>query len=186
MTSAVPGKPAGGPGGLPVGGAMRVMGSETEYGIHAPSAPGANATMMSARVIQAYAQVTRQRAAGGAKVDYATQLKEQQALMWMSGEGFTTECAHLRKWLKKALRAKTETVEANLRLVISIAQKYTNRGPSSLAPPQDAHLGQELEHTSHPHRRLAGFDIAREDMAHASASRHVIQADAVRFAHSAQ
>ena len=42
---------------------MRVMGSETEYGIHAPSAPGANATMMSARIIQAYATVTRQRAA---------------------------------------------------------------------------------------------------------------------------
>ncbi|MCE3244554.1 MAG: proteasome accessory factor PafA2, partial [Arthrobacter sp.] len=56
------------PGGaLPPGGAMRVMGSETEYGIHAPSAPGANATMMSARVVQAYAQVTRLRAAGGAE-----------------------------------------------------------------------------------------------------------------------
>lgn len=60
-SAGVPGAP------LPAGGAMRVMGSETEYGIHAPSAPGANATMMSARVIQAYAQLTRQRAAGGRK-----------------------------------------------------------------------------------------------------------------------
>lgn len=59
-------EPAAG-GALPVGGAMRVMGAETEYGIHAPSAPSANATMMSARVVQAYAQVTRQRAAGGAE-----------------------------------------------------------------------------------------------------------------------
>ena len=47
-------EPAAG-GSLPAGGAMRVMGAETEYGIHAPSAPSANATMMSARVVQAYA-----------------------------------------------------------------------------------------------------------------------------------
>jgi len=71
-------------GGLPVGGAMRVMGSETEYGIHAPSAPGANATMMSARVIQAYAQVTRQRAAGGAETrwDYTDEEPLHDARGW--------------------------------------------------------------------------------------------------------
>ena len=82
--TAVPGRPAGGTGGLPVGGAMRVMGSETEYGIHAPSAPGANATMMSARVIQAYAQVTRQRAAGGAETrwDYTDEEPLHDARGW--------------------------------------------------------------------------------------------------------
>lgn len=74
---------AGG-GGLPVGGAMRVMGAETEYGIHAPSAPGANATMMSARVVQAYAQVTRQRAAGGAETrwDYTDEEPLHDARGW--------------------------------------------------------------------------------------------------------
>ncbi|MEO5780309.1 MULTISPECIES: depupylase/deamidase Dop [Arthrobacter] len=63
---------------------MRVMGSETEYGIHAPSAPGANATMMSARVIQAYAQVTRQRAAGGAETrwDYTDEEPLHDARGW--------------------------------------------------------------------------------------------------------
>ena len=82
--TAVPGKPAGDSGGLPAGGAMRVMGSETEYGIHAPSAPGANATMMSARVIQAYAQVTRQRAAGGAETrwDYTDEEPLHDARGW--------------------------------------------------------------------------------------------------------
>jgi proteasome accessory factor PafA2 len=67
-----------------VGGAMRVMGSETEYGIHAPSAPGANATMMSARVIQAYAQLTRQRAAGGAETrwDYTDEEPLHDARGW--------------------------------------------------------------------------------------------------------
>ncbi|WP_028269215.1 depupylase/deamidase Dop [Arthrobacter sp. UNC362MFTsu5.1] len=75
----------GAPGSpLPAGGAMRVMGSETEYGIHAPSAPGANATMMSARVIQAYAQLTRQRAAGGAETrwDYTDEEPLHDARGW--------------------------------------------------------------------------------------------------------
>lgn len=69
---------------LPAGGAMRVMGSETEYGIHAPSAPGANATMMSARIIQAYAAVTRQRAAGGAETrwDYTDEEPLHDARGW--------------------------------------------------------------------------------------------------------
>ena len=63
---------------------MRVMGSETEYGIHAPSAPGANATMMSARVIQAYAALTRQRAAGGAETrwDYTDEEPLHDARGW--------------------------------------------------------------------------------------------------------
>jgi proteasome accessory factor A len=60
------------------------MGAETEYGIHAPSAPGANATMMSARVVQAYAHVTRQRAAGGAETrwDYTDEEPLHDARGW--------------------------------------------------------------------------------------------------------
>ena len=76
-------------GGLPAGGAMRVMGSETEYGIHAPAAPGANATMMSARVVQAYAQVTRLRAAGGAETrwDYTDEEPLHDARGWTLERG---------------------------------------------------------------------------------------------------